>query len=161
MEDDSRSVEAIAEEVVPNPSGKPHGNKGKKVNEKQMESLRKGMAALKAKREAKAVAVAAGTYDPTAPEFAPKPKVVTVPRTKPEVVYVERKPTVRKSKPMAEEFAEIKNSISALSAARAPVEPKIVEKIVEKPVERIVEREVIRDRVVSGKELLDRIFFSK
>jgi uncharacterized protein with WD repeat len=158
---DTASVEVIEEQEIPNPSGKKHGNAGRKVNDAQLASLRKGMEALKTRREAISKAKAEGTYSPEA--FAPKAKVVTVPRPKPEVVYVERKERVKKAKPMAEEFAEIRNTLSALSAARAPVEPKEVVKevIKEVPVERVVEREVIRDRVVSGRELLDKIFFSK
>lgn len=158
-DEDTRSVEALPEDEIPNPSGKKHGNKGRKANEAQMEGLRKGMAALKQKREAMAKAKAEGTYSPE--KFAPKPKVVTVPRPKPEVVYVERKERVKKSKPMSEQFDEIKSSLSALSAARPAVEPTIVEKIIEKPVERIVEKEVVKERVISGREVLDRIFFSK
>jgi len=38
--------------IPPEPAKKPHGNKGRKPNEKQMESLRKGMETLKVRREA-------------------------------------------------------------------------------------------------------------
>lgn len=46
-----------------------------------------------------------------------------------------------------------------------PVEPKIIEKpverIVEKPVEKTIVKEVPINRIVSGNELLDRIFFNR
>jgi hypothetical protein len=52
---------------------------------------------------------------------------------------------------------DILSQIKPLSETKK--EPTIVEKIVEKPVEKTIVRESVR--VVSGNELLDRIFFGK
>jgi hypothetical protein len=167
-------METTPETTAPEtPTKKLHANCGRKPSEAQMAVLRRGMDAIKAKRVAIAAAKEAGNYDPK--DFAPKPKVVTLPKSKQpgykkadpdtglvrETVFVPRAPRVRQTA-TRDEIAELKKSIEGLINEKVAAPPPVVtERVVEVPVERIVEKEVIRDRVVTGRELLDKVFFSK
>lgn len=135
------------------------------VTEKQMGALKKGMAALKSKREAIAVErddynkkMAAGEIPPEtpAPKLIPKQKtIVKKVSVKPEPILVieERKKPVMKPKVMTDDLKQELASLRAeMSALKKPAEVKIEEKIVEKPVE------VFRERVVTGSALLDAVF---
>ena len=143
---------------------KPHGNKGRKVNEKQMEGLRKGMEALKAKREAaklkKATKEAGGEVSsedeaPPAPKPVLKDKLLEVIPLKP--ARTRRSP----AKPKAEQ-----GSLYASKNDFESFKTQVIEtiKTTPKEVEKIVDREVIREvpvvkeKVVSGSELLNKIF---
>jgi hypothetical protein len=158
-------VPPVAEPVAPAvpvaPPKKIHALTGRKPNEKQMEALRKGMEGLKKRREQIAKAKEEGTFNPE--DFKPKPKVKVEkappkPRADPstgivrETIFVPRK----KAEPkfgideLKSVVAEMKASVSA---------PKEI--IKEVPVERIVEREVVRETKISGREMLDAIFFRK
>jgi hypothetical protein len=137
--------------------------KTRKVNEKQMAGLRKGMEALKAKREvlAKEREVheekkAKGEIPADAP--APKEvrkvkpvKVIAPPPPPPEVVVVQRKPRVAKPNPALAELALLRTEVAAL---KTPAKEVVVEKVVEKAVEKVVHK----DRVVTGSEMLNTIF---
>jgi len=133
----------------------------------QMEGLRKAMAVVKAKREALAKQkeeVETKIEKGELPKDTPIPKetrnklkvkplkiaepvVVVEPEVKP--VKKPRKAHVSK---VAQQLDAFKSEMMAM--VQKPAEVKEVEKIVEKPVERIVQKE----RVVSGSELLNKIF---
>ena len=137
--------------------------KKRKVNEKQMADRRKGMDALKAKREVLAKEREIHEEKQTKGEIpadAPKPKmtpnpkppkVVKAPEPVPEVVVVQRKPRTNKPNPMIAEMAALRAEVSAL---KAPSKEVVVEKVVEKPIDRVVHK----DRVVTGSDLLNAIF---
>ena len=137
--------------------------KTRKVNEKQMAGLRKGMEALKAKREALAKerevheekkAKGEIPADAPAPKEVRKPKPVKViapPPPPPEVVVVQRKPRVVKPNPALAELALLRTEVAAL---KTPAKEVVVEKVVEKAVEKVVHK----DRVVTGSEMLNTIF---
>ena len=139
--------------------------KKRKVSDKQLEGLRKGMAVLKAKREALAKEkeeVKTKIEKGELPEDTPVPKRQLKPRNtivaktlkvEPELtvqpVKKTRKPHVSK---VAQQFDSFKAEMMAM--VQKPAEVKEVEKIVEKPVEKIVQKE----RVVTGSEMLNKIF---
>jgi hypothetical protein len=140
--------------------------KVRKATDKQMANLRKGMEALKTKREALAKErevheekKAKGEIPADAPRpkevRKPKPaKVVVapaVPEPPPEVVVVQRKPRVVKPNPALAELAALRAEVSAL---KAPAKEVVVEKVVEKVVDKVVHK----DRVVTGSEMLNAIF---
>ena len=141
--------------------------KTRKVNDKQMAGLRKGMEALKAKREALAKerevheekkSKGEIPADAPRPMPVPKPKIVKVsaPPPEPAVIQVERKKREVKVKVAVD---DVKSELAALrtelAAMKRPAEVKEVEKIVEKPIDRVVHK----DRVVTGSDLLNAIFF--
>lgn len=137
--------------------------KKRKVNEKQMAGLRKGMEALKAKREVLAKerevhdekqAKGEIPADAPRPKEVRKPKAVKViapPAPPPEVVVVQRKPRTNKPNPMIAEMAALRAEVSAL---KAPSKEVVIDRIVEKPIDRVVHK----DRVVTGSDLLNAIF---
>lgn len=144
--------------------------KTRKVNEKQMAGLRKGMEALKAKRET--LAKEREVYEEKQkkgeiPADAPRPKLVpnpkppkvvkvSAPPPEPQVVLVERKKRVDKAKIAVDDVkSELASLRAELSAMKKPAEIKEVIKEVSVPVERIVEK----TKVLSGSELLNSIFF--
>jgi hypothetical protein len=132
------------------------------VTEKQRDNLRKGMEALKARREA-----LRKQQEEEATNNIPEPSV----KEKPPNDAPPLKPIVRekKKKLSIDDFNNFKNEIltnlkpsERIVEVEKPIE-KIVEKFVDRPVDRIVERIVEKpvNRVISGSELLDRLFFSK
>lgn len=138
----------------------------KKATDKQMANLRKGMEALKTKREALAKErevheekKAKGEIPADTPRprevRKPKPAKVVVappaPAPPPEVVVVQRKPRVVKPNPALAELAALRAEVSAL---KTPAKEVVVEKVVEKAVEKVVHK----DRVVTGSEMLNAIF---
>lgn len=152
---------------VPVPEPKKHGNAGKKPTDKQLENLRKGMEAMKKRREELAKLkdenkerIEKG-LEPLAPP-PPKPVVKIINRPKPEVIERERKPRVAVRDVVKQELEALKTTlvqaqpVEKIVEKEVPVE-KIVEKIVEKPVERVVEK----TKVLSGSDLLNAIFFNK
>ena len=126
----------------------------KKATEAQLSNLRKGFEALQAKRKALAEKESARPVglDPTpAPAPAPAPAPI------PEVPAPAPVPKVKKErKPKAPAFDPDSFRNSLLADLRSGQ----TERIVEIPTERIIEKEkvVFKDRVVSGSELLNRIF---
>lgn len=142
--------------------------KKRKVSDKQLENLRKGMAKLKEKREALAKEkqeVQTKIEKGELPEDTPIPKRQMKPRNtvvakaikvetaEPEL---EVKPVKKPRKAHVSKVSQQLDSFKAemLAMVSKPAEVKEVEKVVEKPVERIVQKE----RVVSGSELLNKIF---
>lgn len=141
--------------------------KKRKVSDKQLEGLRKGMAVLKAKREALAkekeevkTKIEKGDLpaDTPIPKRQLKPRNTIVAKTL--KVEVEPEPTVqpvkKPRKPHVSKVAQQLDSFKAemMAMVQKPAEVKEVEKIVEKPVEKIVQKE----RVVTGSEMLNKIF---
>ena len=158
----------VVPEPVPEPVvKKPHALTGRKASDKQMEGLRKGMEALKTRREAIQKAKEEGTFNPD--DFKPKPKVVIEkPPPKPkadpftgvvrETVFVPRKKPEPKFR---QDIEDLKTTIAELKGQMIMPPPIVKEVIKEVPVERIVEKEVVRETKVSGREMLDAIFFRK
>lgn len=143
--------------------------KKRKVSDKQLEGLRKGMAVLKAKREALAKEkeeVKTKIEKGELPEDTPIPKRQLKPRNtivaKTLKVEVEPEPTVQPvKKPRKAHVSKVAQQLDSFKAemmamVQKPVEVKteVVEKIVEKPVERVIQKE----RVVTGSEMLNKIF---
>jgi hypothetical protein len=138
--------------------------KVRKATDKQMANLRKGMEALKAKRETLAKerevheekkAKGEIPADAPRPKEVRKPKpakvVVAPPEPPPEVVVVQRKPRTVKPNPALAELALLRTEVAAL---KTPAKEVVVEKVVD----RVVDKVVHKDRVVTGSELLNTIF---
>jgi hypothetical protein len=134
----------------------------KAISDKQRENLQKGMAILKAKREA-----LRKQQEDEATNNIPEPSVKEKPPNEAPPV----KPIVRekKKKLSVDDFNNFKSELltslkpsERIVEVEKPVE-KIVEKFVDRPVDRIVERIVEKpvNRVISGSELLDRLFFTR
>ena len=125
--------------------------KKRKATPAQLENLRKGFQALQAKRKA----LAEKDSEPPAPAPAPAPAPESVPipapTPPPDAPPKERKKREKKPAFNPDEFR---------SSLLADLRSGQTERIIEKPVDRIVEKEkvVFKDRVVSGSELLNRIF---
>jgi hypothetical protein len=138
----------------------------RKASDKQLENLRKGMAVLKSKREALAKEqqeVQTKIEKGELPEDTPIPKRKQKPRNTivPKPIKVELEPEVKPVKPRKAHVSKVAQQLDAFKAEMlqmvakpAEVKTEVVEKVVEKPVERIVQKE----RVVSGSELLNKIF---
>jgi hypothetical protein len=121
----------------------------KKASEAQLANLRKGFEALQAKRKA----MAEKDNEPPVPPPAPAPVEPPPPPTPVAVPVPEPAPKVkRERKPKAPAFDPDSFRNSLLADLRSGQ----TERIVEKPVEK--EKVVFKDRVVSGSELLNRIF---
>jgi hypothetical protein len=146
------------------PETKPVKKEKRKCNEVQLANLRKGMQVMKAKREALAKermeieekkAKGEVPADTPLPKFVPKPKTKVV---KPEKVEMAERPVeIKTRKPRAPGVtaADLEGVKASILSALAPKEvEKVVEKVVEKPVEKIVQKE----RIVSGSELLNKVF---
>jgi len=138
--------------------------KGRTPTEAQMAGLRKGVEIMKQKREALAKEREAHEakkkkgeipLDAPAPKLVPKPKVVERKTANREVIERPRKP--RTPAVTATDLEAMKTSILTALAPKEEKE-KIVEKIVEKPVEKVVEKVVQKERVVTGSELLNKVF---
>ncbi len=153
-------MEAPPPVIAPVVEEKKRKNVGRPVTDKQREALRKGMEAIKAKREAlakeKEQRKEKGLPDP--PKVV-KPVVVEAPvvkERKPRKEYV--RPPVNERKTICrEDFNALKTMVEEI--AKKPVAEKIVEKEVVKEVVKPVEREVVK--VLSGSALLDAVFFGK
>jgi len=138
----------------------------RKCSEEQLANLRKGMEVMKQKREALAKERAAVEekkkkgevpLDTPLPKFVPKPKVKIV---KPEVVEMAERPVItRERKPRVKQVTatDLEAMKTSILTALAPKEDK-VEKVKEVPVEKVVEKIVQKERVVTGSELLNKVF---
>jgi len=133
------------------------------ISEKQRDNLRKGMAILKAKREA-----LRKQQEEEATSNIPEPSIKEKPPSQPPL----EKPIVREKKKKnvsIDDFNNFKNELmTSLKPSERIVEKPIekiveVEKFVDRPVDRVIEKIVEKpvNRVISGSELLDRLFFSK
>ena len=130
--------------------------KKRKATPAQLENLRKGFQALQAKRKALAEKDSEPPPPPApepvpTPAPAPEPVPIPAPTPPPDAPPKERKKREKKPAFNPDEF---RNSILA------DLRSGQTERIVEKPVDRVIEKEkvVFKDRVVSGSELLNRIF---
>ena len=144
---------------------KPHGNKGRKVNEKQMEGLRKGMEALKAKREAaklKKATKEAGGEVSSEDEGPPPDKPITKDKLLEAIPLKPARTRRSPAKPPAP-----KGQLYASKDDFEGFKTQVIETIKTTPKEKIVEKEVVREvpveRVVekklTGSAMLDAIFF--
>jgi len=146
---------------------KPHALTGRKASDKQMEALRKGMDALKSRREAIQKAKEEGTFNPE--DFKPKPKVVIEkappkPKADPYTGVVRETVFVPRKKPeprFRSDIEDLKQTIAELKGQMIMPPPIVKEVVKEVPVEKIVEKEVVRETKVSGSALLNQIFFSR
>jgi len=147
----------------------PEPPKKRKASEKQLEALRKGMAVIKAKREALAKEkeeVKTKIEKGELPQDTPIPKEYQKPRNtikvKPLKVEVQAEPVVQAVKKprkphvskVAQQLESFKSEMMAMVQKPVEVKTEIVEKVVEKPVERVIQKE----RVVTGSEMLNKIF---
>ena len=139
----------------------------KKCTEEQLANLRKGMEVMKQKREALAkerVAVEEKKkkgelpLDTPLPKFVPKAKTKVV---KPQVVEMAERPVItRERKPRvkqvtATDLEAMKTSILTALAPKKEEEKTVVKEV---PVEKVVEKVVQKERIVSGSELLNKVF---
>jgi dGTP triphosphohydrolase len=141
----------------------------KKCSEAQLANLRKGMEAMKQKREALAKQrieldekkkKGEVPEDTPLPKYVPKPKVVVAKTVKPERVEMAERPViVRERKPRVKQVTATDLEAMKTSILTA-LAPKEVEKTVVKevPVEKVVEKVVQKERVVTGSELLNKVF---
>jgi hypothetical protein len=143
-------------DVVPIPEAQEQPKKEKRaITDKQRENLKKGMEALKAKRNAlrgeQEVESTESISDAPSSPPTPKPSAQAQAKSKPSVEWHKNSQVPAQ---MRERIVE--------RIVEKPVD-RIVEKIVDRPVDRIVEKIVDRpiDRIVSGSALLDALFFNK
>lgn len=146
----------------------PNKNKGRPPTEKQMENLKKGMEAMKAKREAlklkKDEALRRAAAGEPLSDDEPEPPKALPPPPPPPVLYV--KPSradkgIKKSTYVSrDDFDSLKSTLlDTIKASAAPAIERVVEK--EVPVEKVVEKVVEREKVLTGSDMLDRLFFNK
>lgn len=122
----------------------------KKASEAQLANLRKGFEALQAKRKAMAEKDNEPPPPPPAPVEPPPPPPTPVAVPEPAPAPAPKVKRERKPKAPAFDPDSFRNSLLA------DLRSGQTERIVEKPVEK--EKVVFKDRVVSGSELLNRIF---
>jgi len=127
------------------------------ISEQQRNNLKKGMAALKAKREGlrKEQEEDASDVKPVEHVPAPAPVVAPVPQEKVKRVYTKQP---KKESVGIEEFNNFKNELLGRLQPKEVIKEVSVEKIVDRPV--ITEKVVEREKFLSGSELINRIFFS-
>ena len=168
-------VPSVAVPVVP---AKVHKNKGKIATEKQLAALRGGMAKLKEMREANAKEkeervktndeLRAKGLPAIEPPIKLKKKDIVEMKAQAAVlepvtlIVKERKVRADKGQPKATSStaAEFREMKAAFLAMQKPAEIKEVVREVQVP-ERVVERVVEKERVLSGSQLLDKIFFNR
>ena len=170
----ARSKQVIGSSIsIDLPIEAPEVKKKREVSDKQRENLAKGMAALKAKREAKSKAKnveedASEACEPVAPvkETPPiqnsQPPLNTAPPVVPVVpVKKERKPRVAKNYLSTDDFNSFREELfSSLKATPHP-HPVRSEPVAAAPIitpQQIIQPTIIKERVISGSELLNRIF---
>ena len=164
----ARSKQVIGSSIsIDLPIEAPEVKKKREVSDKQRENLAKGMAALKAKREAKSKAKnvedeASEPCEPVAPvkETPPiqnsLPPLNTTPPVAP-VVKKERKPRVAKNYLSTDDFNSFREELfSSLKATPVRSEPVAAAPIITP--QQIIQPTIIKERVISGSELLNRIF---
>lgn len=157
------SIDDTPEMAVP-PAGE---KKKREVSEKQRENLKKGMAALKAKREQNRATQEAEATEvaptPTAEPIQP-PEVKTLPTVQP-LQRRERKPRADKGQPRVvrpppvsrDDFENFRRELMSSLTPQERIIEKPIDRIVEKYTEKIVERPTTK--FVSGSDLLDALFF--
>lgn len=131
--------------------------KKKEISEAQRANLAKGMAALKAKRDARTKKEVAEEEEAPPPAPAPVPVVPVAAPVAPEVKR-ERKPRVVKNYLTTEDFNSFRNEL--LTSFK---KPEVQASSVVAPVREIppiIVQPLIKERLISGRELLDKIFFN-
>lgn len=134
----------------------PEPKKKKELSDKQRENLSKGMAILKAKREAKSKkADDDQEVEPPAPP-PPPPAPVAPPVAPPAPIKKERKPRTVKNYLTAEDFNSFKTEL--LSNLK-PNQPVAHHQPVAMPIAMpTATQAVMKERLITGSELLNRIF---
>ena len=130
----------------------------KEISQKQRDNLKKGMLALKAKREGlrKEQEEESSKADPPSSPVAPVAAVVpVVQEVKTKRTYTK---TPKKESVGLEEFNSFKNELLGKLQPREVVKEVSVEKIVDRPV--VTEKVIEKEKFISSSELLNRIFFS-
>jgi hypothetical protein len=156
-------------DLPPTPVVEPVVKKKKELSDKQRENLSKGMAILKAKREAKSKKEDIEVEPTPEPAVVPPPAPVSISRSTPSVApppapvaapeqpKKERKPRVVKNYLTTEDFNSFK---SELLTSLKPNALSVPQTIVQREVVPVAQAQsVIKERVISGRELLDKIFF--
>jgi hypothetical protein len=162
-----KSVGNVVElDLPPTPPPEPVVKKKKELSDKQRENLSKGMAVLKAKREAKSKKEEVEVEVESTPEPVVAPPPVAPPPVadvlaQPAVVKKERKPRVVKNYLTTEDFNSFKSELlTSLKPNSVQQEYKPVASIIQPvSVPSAVAQPQIKERVISGRELLDKIFF--
>ena len=145
------------------PEDVPEVKKEKRVmSDKQKDNLKKGMAALKAKRESLAKEQEEESYSSPNAALVPLPNATPTPVPNATLASApiekkERKSYVKKSYVGVEEFNNFKNELLTTLKPRETIIEKPIDRIVDRVVEKVVEKPV--DKYLSGSELLNRIFF--
>ena len=131
----------------------------KVISDKQRDNLKKGMMALKAKREglrAEQEEESSHVAQPVAPPVAQPPSAAApVAEVKSKRTYTKQP---KKESVGLEEFNNFKNELLGKLQPREVVKEVSVEKIVDRPI--ITEKVVEKERFISSSELLNKIFFS-
>lgn len=143
--------------------------KKRELSDAQKNNLKKGMEALKAKRESlrkEQETESTTEIEPQQKVVEKKPAPVVAPVVAPQEPVItpvvapvkERKPRVAKKNVSFDDFNNFKNELLT-SLKPSTAQPVSIEKIIEKPVERIIDKQTIK--YLSGSDLLDRVFFNK
>lgn len=137
---------------TPEPDILPSPKKKRPCNEKQLEALKRGREAAMARFDELRKKRAEMPQEEAVAKPAPVPR-------EPAVTRKPREPKVRMTDMVKSEIAELKG---LLTQQQKPVEVPVVKEIVkEVPVVKEVVREVIKERVMTGSEMLDRLFFNR
>jgi hypothetical protein len=126
------------------------------ISDKQRDNLKKGMAALKAKREGlrkEQEEESAAPVPALAPVAVAAPVVLATTEVKSKRTYKPKKESVG-----LEEFNNFKNELLGKLQPKEIVKEISVEKIVDRPV--VTEKVVTKERFITGSELLNKVFFS-
>jgi hypothetical protein len=147
---------------VVEPPAEPVVKKKREITDKQRENLAKGMAILKMKRENKSKKDAE-EKEVVEPVVTP-PVVPVVPVAPPapvvQPVVKERKPRVVKNYLTTEDFNSFKNELLGSLKNNDTVKPS--EPMIPAPqvvLQPQLIKEIVKERVITGREMLDRIFF--
>ena len=126
--------------------------KKREISDVQRANLSKGMAALKAKREAKSKIVEAPepVEPPAPPPPAPAPAPAPVQEVKP------RKPRVVKNYLTTDDFNSFRNEL--FTSLKKPEPQMSVPHVPVRETPPVTIVQPIKERVITGRELLDKIF---
>jgi hypothetical protein len=145
----------IEVELPPPPAEAP--KKKREMTEKQRENLSKGMAILKAKREAKSKKD--DEPEPPAPPPPPPPPPAPAPAPPPpapEQPKKERKPRVVKNYLTTEDFNSFKTELLTTLRPNKDPQPSAAVRVDTVP----TYSPITKERVISGSELLNKLFFN-
>jgi hypothetical protein len=146
----------IEVELPPPPAEAP--KKKREMTEKQRENLSKGMAILKAKREAKSKKD--DEPEPPAPPPPPPPPppapAPAPPPPAPEQPKKERKPRVVKNYLTTEDFNSFKTELLTTLRPNKDPQPSAAVRVDTVP----TYSPITKERVISGSELLNKLFFN-